>query len=643
MYTVGIRVVGLIACVILFLFDAASQQVPAEAVGRVKVLPPLEVAGSWLHSYTIGSFSSKLDTTALRQHQSTSLGQLLQTQEGIYLKEYGPGMLSSISLRGTSPSQTTLLWNGLPVNYPSLGQADFSLIPAYFIDEAEVFYGGVSALAGSGAIGGAISLNDKIARNRKSFGLTTEVGSFGTTFSGLKASLSKAQAGLSIAAFHRNSENNYAYRNQARAGAPVEKQAHGAFSSRGVKASAFWSPWSKGAFDISGWYTHNEREIIPPYTVSQGRDTQEDESLRLSTGYSHTFSPSVKWESRAGLISDQIRFNGLASTTTQYMWNSNLEWLPAASWQVRAGALVNHIVAGVPEYGRELSENRSDLYLMLNWYASRRWEVSGKMRQALQDGFRAPLAPSLGATFGALQRGLSTLDLRAEASRSYRLPTLNDRHWTPGGNADLQAEHGWNAESGVDYATVAGNHSVKLSATGFGHWIDDWILWLPQSAGFWSPLNVRNVFSGGAELNAKHTWKLSAILLSQVLNYKYTRSQIRKGYGGDDGNIGNQLPYVPLHQASWVLAASFKKWAASSTVTAFGGRYTLVDNDVSLAPYAIWDLGLSRDFEWRKIQFAVSTNVRNLLNASYENIQFRPMPGRSFSIQLNLNFNQYNR
>jgi len=225
-------------------------------------------------------------------------------------------------------------------------------------------------------------------------------------------------------------------------------------------------------------------------------------------------------------------------------------------------------------------------------------------------------------------------------SRSYRVPTLNDRYWSPGGNPRLRPEQGWNAESGIDWQITAGAHHVEVSLTAFSHWIGDWILWLPQAEGYWSPANVRNVHSQGTEVSLRHLWQAGSWKLSNRVNYKMTSSRIQKGFSGDDSSIGNQLPYVPLHQGSWVAGGEVGRWNITSSVSFYGARYTLVDNDVKLAAYTLWDVQLQRSFGVRQSLFAAGLRVDNVLGARYENLQYRPMPGRSISFQLNYTLNQ---
>jgi len=640
MYTVGVRVVGLAACVILFLFGAEAQEADADSLGALTVLDPVEISGTWLTSHGTGSYSAQVDSLSLSQFKSTSLSHLLQSHQGIYMKDYGPGMLSSVSMRGTSANHTSLLWNGLPVNYPSLGQADFSLIPVFFVDQVNVFYGGVSPLAGSGAIGGAIAISDVVDRDKNSVTLTGEGGSFGTTFSGIKGRYSGEKAGLSLGIFQRKSENNFTYVNKARAGQPLERQNHGAYQMYGYKAGAFWRPLEKGTLSFSGWFTDAQREIIPPYTVPFATDEQDDSSLRLSLAYSHIFSGKLKLETTLGRVSDLIRFNGLSSVTRQNMWNTTIEWWMNPKIQTRAGVLVNRIQADIAEYGDDITDQRNEFYWLTNWFATEMLDLSFNLRRGVTEGTSAPLSPSVGANYQFFKNKRSFLTARALVSGSYRVPTLNDKYWNPGGDPLLLPESGWNAEAGVDYKVTLGIHSISLSATAFGHWIDDWILWLPQTGGFWAPQNVRNVFSRGTDFSAEVVSSIGRLRLSNQINYKWVASEIKKGYPGDEGNIGNQLPYVPRHQGNWTLSAAAGKWQTISTWGLFGRRFTLADNDVRLASYLLWDMALERSFTIKSHDANFNFNISNLFNTSYENLQYRPMPGRAFSLQLNFTFNQ---
>lgn len=633
MYAVGVRVVGLIACITFFVVQTFGQDLSADTTW----LSPLEITASFPGSWSPGSHIQSIDSIHIENFKGSSLGALLQNDQGVYLREYGPGMLSSISLRGTAASHTALLWNGLPVNYPSLGVADYSVVPVFFIDKAEVLYGGNSAFAGSGAIGGAISLEDRLTKGEKNLTISQQAGSFGTWFTGIKAQLSTQKVGGSAAVFYKTSENDFPFVNRAKASGPVERQEHGAFEATGVKANFFAEPWKNGEFLLNSWLTAFDREIIPPYTVPVSNDTQKDVSLRLSLEYRHRMSNRWKTDSRIGRIHDRIQFNGLSSATSQYLWSGNIEGSVLPWLQLRAGSLINHIVADVTEYGGIIAENRADLYVFLNFYPLKKWELSLNSRYGWVQGFAVPYTPSLGSSFTIFDKSRQELKWRAQLSRSYRVPTLNDRYWNPGGNPDLLSEDAWNVESGFDWSSVEEGISWEASATAYAHWVNNWILWLPGGS-IWSPENVRNVYSRGAEFTINNKRKLGFLNLFARLNYALTFAEVQEGYAGDAGNLGNQLPYLPKHQGSWNIRGDIKSWNLGFSGRYYGRRFTLIDNNKALKGYMVADFSTGRDFSFRSSFLSAQLSIRNILDASYENLEYRPMPGRSFEIKLNYTF-----
>ncbi|HWT37014.1 MAG TPA: TonB-dependent receptor plug domain-containing protein, partial [Paraburkholderia sp.] len=89
------------------------------------------------------------DTTA------RDLPGLLQFAPGAQVvRNGGPGSTSSLFLRGASSTQSLVLIDGVRVDSVSQGNAQLEQIPLDQIDHVEVVNGNVSALYGSGAIGG---------------------------------------------------------------------------------------------------------------------------------------------------------------------------------------------------------------------------------------------------------------------------------------------------------------------------------------------------------------------------------------------------------------------------------------------------------------------------------------------------------
>jgi iron complex outermembrane receptor protein len=77
----------------------------------------------------------------------------------VFVKSYGaPGNLTSLSFRGTLSNHTQITWNGFPLNNPTTGDADLSLIPLTIADKVSLVYGASGSLYGGGTFGGSVDL-----------------------------------------------------------------------------------------------------------------------------------------------------------------------------------------------------------------------------------------------------------------------------------------------------------------------------------------------------------------------------------------------------------------------------------------------------------------------------------------------------
>ncbi len=69
-----------------------------------------------------------------------------------------PGQQTSLFLRGAESEQTLLLWNGIPLNDPFFGGANWQFVPLDGVERVEVVRGPFSALYGSNAMGGVVQV-----------------------------------------------------------------------------------------------------------------------------------------------------------------------------------------------------------------------------------------------------------------------------------------------------------------------------------------------------------------------------------------------------------------------------------------------------------------------------------------------------
>jgi len=164
-------------------------------------------------------------------------------------------------MRGVNSNQTAIVWNGFNVQSPNSGQQDISLIPAAFINDISVQYGGNSALYGSGAIGGVVNLSSN-PEDVQGLKIKTQLtgGSFGYRYGSLNIEHGYRKIFSSVRLFKDVSENDFEYFS-------VEnkkiKQQNAAYNQLGILVSRRIYVNSKNQFLCNYWLTNNYNEDPP--------------------------------------------------------------------------------------------------------------------------------------------------------------------------------------------------------------------------------------------------------------------------------------------------------------------------------------------------------------------------------------------
>ncbi|WP_040397992.1 TonB-dependent receptor [Cesiribacter andamanensis] len=605
--------------------------------GEENVLPAAEVTALLHAPFTAGLKHQKLDSLSLQLQRGQTLASLLQQRTPIYLREYGPGQLSTISFRGTGSSHTAVLWNGLNLNSPTLGQTDFSQLPVFALEGVQVQWGSSSALYGSDALGGTIQLQTRPQHWQQGWGLRArqEAGSFGARFSGLAGQWTRQRWQTDLRLYRQSADNDFPYTNTLLRTRPREQNTHSAFWQEGVVAQLGFKPAAEREWGLQSWWNRSWRQIQPPMGSIMGTDEQQQEALRLNLQYKQVVKQG-QWQAQLGWLSDELVYNGAQFISRQLIAKSDWEQDLGPSWRLQAGGQWSRRQATNANY--EAAEIRLESFALLRWQPHSRWTNTFTIRQVLADGAWAPLAPSLGSEAGLF----SFLTLKAAAGRHYRLPTLNDRFWPWFGKPELKAEQGWHAEGGLaTNALPLFGGKAKAEATRYWLLIDDWILWLPtvvpgpdgEPLSGWGPRNIQQVYSRGWEgnLDWQHAggWSLGT-------NAAYTRTENRLALHAFDRTAGRQLPFTPYWKAGGWLRWHRKGWLAELNHTYVGRRFTTGEEDPfnSLPPFWLLDLSAGKQLQWRRHSVSLLLQARNVLDHQYQNYERRPMPGRHYNLSI---------
>ena len=621
----------------------------------------------------IGVQETRLDSAILKENIALSVADVLAFNSPIFVKQYGRATLSTVSFRGTGPSHTQVTWNGMRINNPMLGMTDFSMIPSYFIDDASLLHGTSSVNETGGGLGGLVRLSTTPAA-ADGFGLqyVQGIGMYRTFDEFLRLTWGDEHWQVSTRAVYQSSANDFKYRNRDKkeniydedkniigSYYPTERNKSGAFDDVHVLQEVYYNTGRGDRFGLNAWYINSNREL--PVTTTDYADDRQFENRQRE----HTLRSIVSWDhyrstwkaaAKAGYIHTWMAYDyrrdpgsGTMSSMTRARNKVNTlygqvegEYTPNDRWFFTAGvsahqhfveSIDKHIILqqggkGIVGYDKgriELSASAS-----AKWRPTERLGMSVVLREELY-GTEWATIPALFADYLLSKRG--NIVAKASVSRNYRFPTLNDLYFLPGGNPDLRSESGFSYEAGLSFAVGKEDaYTLSGSASWYDLHIDDWILWLATTKGFFSPRNVKEVHAYGVEMQADLDVVLARELKLGLAGTFSWAPSINEGepISPADQSVGKQLPYEPEFSATATGRLTWRSWGLLYQFCYYSERYTMSSNDISLSgrltPYLMSNLSLEKGFAFAWADLSLKGTVNNLFNEEYLSVLSRPMP-----------------
>lgn len=569
------------------------------------------------------------DSLSLAIHQGASLGDLLQASSGMYLRTYGAeGQLASVSFRGTSSSQTQVSWKGVDINSQTLGQSDFSSIPAFLFQSVDIHHGVSGSLYGSGAVGGVVELNTELIPERVGAEIVQQVGSFGKRMTGLKFQHNPGRWGMGMRAVHSKVDNDF------------EVNFRGDTYHQNNASSELNAIIGEGFFRIgnsrlagSVWYNVHDREVQPVVGFLEGQDHLVDRNLRVNVSLESALNSGLALL-RASYIDDRQLYNqGSKTNMKRFLLCGEYQHNFFGYLNTRAGGHLSLAAPEVTSYESDISQIGWDVYLLNQAALSDKLTLNANLRLPYQEyQERVPVIPAVGLRYHLVARGELDLHAAIRGARSYRFPTFNDLYWNPGGNKDLRPEDGGMLETSWRISANGKIISWHSEWTFYRSMITQMIVWQP-SGSYWSPRNVESVKVYGVEADVQLSCVLGALWTGQLSgNYAYNNSQNQETH--------TQLAYVPYHKASIIAAITHKQYRVTYQEAMVGKRYTESTNTSSMEAYSVASVHLHYRWPIANHVLAVGVGIKNFWDREYFNYELRATPGRHYTIQLNYQFNQ---
>lgn len=581
-------------------------------------LKEVVITDSQLRDFSASQSVQKLNDSVIKNNRP-SLTNLLNYNSVIYFKENGPGMVSSPSFRGTTAQQTAVLWNGININSQLNGQTDFNTVNARDFTGISVRSGGGSVIYGSSAVGGSIHLDNELRFGDKFINeARAEYGSFNTLGMNYKVQAGTEKFSVQASASRNSSDNDFDYPNSKL------KNDNGQYYNTSFNAAAAYK------------LTDNQTLKFFTYSFDGERHFSRTRAAPSRSKYQDTNTRNLlEWEVRGTSYTSKVK---LAHLTEEYRYFENFrndrhESGQAKTWLARYDFTYKLIDGLTMNAIADYTENRAEGTgiikeerqtgsgsLLLKHKVSEKIAYEGGVRKEVGNIYDSPILFSLGGSYSPV----SFYTLKINGSRNFRAPTFNDLYWRGQGNPDLKPETSYQAELGNQFRYK----NATLTLTGYYIKLQDMLQWVPRG-NQWGPENVRkvNTYGGEAILNWNETFSFGRFELNGT--YAYTISQ--------DDDSDKQLIYVPKHKGNASFGYSFKNASLFYRQLFTGEVFTTSDNSSKVDGYNVADVGVQYSF---KLLYGLDVGVQvlNVYEKIYENIAFRPMPGRNYNAYINLTF-----
>ena len=667
----------LVAAVVLV--AGAGMAATGQSSERMKSLREVVIWGN-RPMKDIGVQKTEFDSLALKETVALSMADVLTFNSSVFVKSYGRATLSTVAFRGTSPSHTQVTWNGMRINNPMLGMTDFSTIPSYFIDKASLLHGTSSVNETGGGLGGLVKLAT-VADVDSGLHLqyVQGIGSFKTFDEFARITYGSRRWSVSTRVVYSSSPNDYRYVNRDKKVNiydddkniigqyhPTERNRSGSYKDFHALQEVSYRISQRDRLGLNLWYVNSNREL-PMLTTDYGEERdfenrQREQTLRavvnwdhnhrkwklgLRGGYIHTWMAyDYKREVAEGNMASMTRSRSRVNT---FYGQAEGEFSPAEKWFFTAGVSAHqHFVRSqdrniILQDGDKAIVGYDQGRIELSASASAKWQplerlgVSAVVRQEMFGDRVAPVIPALFVDGLVSRRG--NVMLKSSVSRNHKFPTLNDLYFLPGGNPDLKNESGWTYDAGASF-DIGWSRPFPVSAGGSVTWfdsrIDDWIIWLPTTKGFFSPRNVKRVHAYGIEGRLNVAFEPIKDWVFDVNgSYSWTPSiNVGEKMSPADRSVGKQLPYVPRHSASLTGRLTWRSWSFLYKWAYYSERYTMSSNDYTitghLPQYFMSNVSLEKKLTLKVADLQLKLAVNNLFDEDYLSVLSRPMPGINF-------------
>ena len=576
---------------------------------------------------------------ARTEGDSATPADLAARAPGVMVRDQGFNQPTSISLRGASSEQVTVMLDGLPLNGLAGGGFDLGTLPSAFVERLSVARGANGARYGAGTLGGAVDVEfiEPKAGERRLFG-ELGYGSFLSFDGSLGAALGWTRTALLVSAHARSSRGDYPFLYDPKPlvadNALVERRRDNN-DSRRLGLLARVSHRGRARLELlleaDGGIRGIPGAVQAPTLTAEQRDARVNLVGKVS-GEVGGFEMEGKLGARLGWL------NWAPDRGVDEPWQR--EHLAFGEWTARR-FFDWHALEVSARLGHEgLSGEAHGVHdrIRASLFASDEIEIGpATIHPALRGEFvgaRFGLSPKLGLSLEVVD-GIS---LRGNVGRSFRPPSFGELYLEQGSispNPDLEPETALFADLGIEArrSPIAQTPlHLRGAAAGFVTRYGEVILYELNAPMRIKPFNLGQaiVWGGEFEVEAALTLPLATLRLNGAYTLSFSRNQ-----SGDERYDGRELPFHPRHRAVGRLEADIWRLNAFAAVEFQSRQLINRSNTDAIDARTRCDFGLAALLH-RPSGLKLSAELKNAFNARGQDLYGYPHSGRAFHLTIGL-------
>lgn len=546
------------------------------------------------------------------------LSDVLEKEPSVFIKQYGPGSLSTLSVRGTSSSQSQVFWNGIPMSSITLGQVNLNLIRPMSSNSMHMVMGGGESGSYPGAIGASIYLkNDHTFQNQKKIIYSTSYGDFETYRQSGLVGLSNTKKSLMFSWNSSKSSNNFKYYNTFVNSYLTREKSNQ--NSLDFSLHAAIKLNSHSFIKTNILFSESIKEIPRPISINMPvqNQIQDDYSRLFTLAWQKDINNKhikIQW----GNQKLNTLFHDLASSNDESIIKTDQNFIQfryknnvftkgqiLLSWDSEISSA---------ESGGFSSTKYNDLHFMNIGYIhnfSSKFKTSVNIKPIKNKLNKIDYLKSLALNYSINNK----TNIYGHVNTSVRYPTLNDLYWENGGNFNLKPEKSLQYELGFNKTKETFYFQSNLYLNN----VDNWILWQPQTSGVWQPDNVFKVISYGFEFATSKNWTFN--------NNNQFKTQVSYHYNSTKNESSkHDLIYSP--RSKWSYSLSYR---CSNFKMTWSGQYSSsyfisTDNTFFMPKYLIHNISVSKSINFNSVNIKMNLAVNNVFNVDYQIVANNPMP-----------------